>query len=117
MLTFTIPQSLPLGPIHLNMFVMSSVNRLLDSPCCTLLLILMASSMFLIFIAWTTGTNTSCCKRSESLSISLIVGKTKFPLQPSCFFVVLLMTLPPHRILPPCFLIDCTNDSYCKTWL
>ena len=47
MLTFTIPQSEPLGPVHWKTLLMDPVNKELESPCFTLLLILMASSMVL----------------------------------------------------------------------
>lgn len=46
-LTLTMPQSEPLGPVHLNRFFRSLVNRLLLSPCPTLLLISIASSKVL----------------------------------------------------------------------
>lgn len=44
MLTFTMPQSEPAGPVHLKMFAGLDVKRLLDRPCLTELFSAMACS-------------------------------------------------------------------------
>lgn len=91
MFTFTIPQSDPSGPVHLNAFPMSWVKRLLLNPWGTLLLISIAYSSVLNLITNKMGQKYSYLIIYESPLTSTIVGSTKYPF-PS-------ILLPPYNIL------------------
>ena len=73
-LQLTIPQSDPLGPIHLKYVYKLFVNIELESPYETLLLILTPSSKVLNFIMKRIGQNSSSLIISQSGSTSTIVG-------------------------------------------
>jgi len=94
MLVLTRPQSLPRGPIHLLYRERSRVKRLELRPCGTLLLIATASSKVENLIMYKMGTKSSLCRIGALESISMIVGCTKLPSEPS-------ITSPPARTFPP----------------
>ena len=76
MLTFTIPQSDPRGPIHLQALLMFCVNKLLLKPWLTLLLIYIASYKLENLMTKRIGQKYSSLRNSAFLSAAIIVGST-----------------------------------------
>jgi hypothetical protein len=62
MLTLTMPQSEPRGPVHLKIAAWFLVNSDDDSPCGTALFFSIASSRFLNLIAYRIGAKISFCQ-------------------------------------------------------
>jgi len=104
MFTLTIPQSLPLGPVHLKMFYTFWVKMELDNPYGTPLLMAIPSSKDSHLITYMTGAKSSSLRILACLSMATIVGSTKNPF-------LSFKALPPWRILPPYFLISSIPSS------